>query len=520
MNTALTFRLAVWREWRARRALFVVAGGCIGVGRLLPERGATVWDTFALWWLLPALLLLAASGGSAAPDSFWRGLGGSAWARAAGTTAIHLVGFGLPMLALGLGYWAGDPRGFGNYLALLLAGYGSIRVARAVTSGIPVLLGPLVAWGLQVPGWLVYLPPWAHGAHPWRLAGLGCLGIVLAPWLDARFGAWGAAVGRGVRRRLALIAVLALVGNCAAKRTARALSDSGVTIADFDAHHVLRLRWPGHARIAKASATLEESGDEMLACCIPGQSATAGTLGPHGAYALAIREVARHGDTSRTPTPVVALGGATGTLDCPAVGEDWCVIRAWRADGDAVAATCGNDTWIADVHAGCEKVPDASVAWLGEHRVVARGGVVTIADHEVGRIAEDLLLVGGEGVVFATTHSRDSRHVWKVDDAGLLPVESDGPARVHIVDGAACVFADGHDRCWRPDGSVVDAEGLFIDRDHVLAWASGVVAGLTDGRHWTVPPRTAPHADDLRFAAPDSVLVAEGGAVRTIRPDP
>lgn len=262
MTPLQTFSLSIWREWRARWPVFALAAACALLPAVLPERQAGGWALFALLLVLPALVCFSAAGGSAAPDAFWRGLGGPAWARSNGATVVHLLAFVPPIMALS----RVDPPGEGGvpiYFGVLLALYGATRAARALSSGVPVLLGPILVSAGFI-GWsLLSARLDLHQAEvsvaP-RGAVLGVLGLLGAIWLDARFGAWSAGLRRGTVAAALGLGLGAPALGAVSELGIGWLGSPGSRVLDFDATRVLRAHWRGEGKLNRAWFTLETSG--------------------------------------------------------------------------------------------------------------------------------------------------------------------------------------------------------------------------------------------------------------------
>lgn len=519
MTAKRTFLLSMWREWHARWGIFVLAVAC-SVGSLaVPARWVEGWSLFVLTMVLPGFAALAAAGGGRAADPFWRGLGGPSWARWAGGRAVHLLGIGLPMGILGVEVVPSLPA----YFALVLALYGPLTAARALTSGIAVLLGPVVALGVVAGGagigWALQL--WeVEDALLARLVAVGAVSLALAPWLDARFGPWGASVQRGAGRAIVGVVALVLSGGATFELVAGSFLDSGAYVQDFDAERVLRVRWRGTGWLARAWVTLEADGAERDLG--PGFD---GALGPHGAWSVARGSVAWVGHHLEATGGSLELHAPGGDVVCE--GADGCWRWSWRPDGNAVAVSCGAQTWRLDASGGCEATA-ADIAWLGDREVRSDAGRVTIDGRDVGRLDAEVSLFGGGSVVVATglRSVRGERPVWRIDDAGVHLFGGRGVG-AYQAGGLTCARSS-QDRtageagpahvCWRPDGSTVESDNALIDADHAYDPA-GVVIGLRDGRRWTVPAGHNYAPWKMRFVPPDTVLVADGEDVRRVLPD-
>jgi hypothetical protein len=307
-------------------------------------------------------------------------------------------------------------------------------------------------------------------------------------------------------------------GGALAEVASGAAADSGANVADFDATRVLRSNWRGRDWTANAWLTMEQGGQTIDLG--PGRD---GALGPHGAWVVGHGTERRATDgLLRTDMTALDLHGPTGEVRCPLDARAGCWSWTWRPDGDAVAAICGDDGWVADARAGCERVPGGSVAWLGDEEVVAHDAVVTVGGREVGRIPARVSLVGGEGAVLAVALWSDGRAVWRIDGAGVYPLFDGREGRAYAADGAVCARAwnDSRSVCWRPDGATVEGDGAFLDPTHLLDPTGHVVTELEDGRRWTLPGAERWYGGSLRFVAPDEVLLPWGGKFVRIKPDP
>lgn len=485
MTPWLAIRLELWREVRARWGLLLLAPAALLVGEIVPDTYRAAWSGFALERMLPllAMLLAARTGGKA--DAFWRGLRGPAWARVAAFTGLHLAVLlgcaGIVWLRLatyGEGTLSQALRAKGQIIdpleltALILAAYGVTAAARALVSGVAVILAPILAglilgFTLWVSHYLQLWPLW--GSIPYRMLLLGMAGLALAWWWERRFGAWGAAVKRHGpwQGAAALLAFLLLnVGGEAVTRSP-CLANTRIEGVSPDGRRVLRIAswkgWNTHG----GRAWLWEDGQERL---LPYLGVEDASLGPHGAYALRLSG----GPEGGVRLILVGPSGRERQIEVrdgiPGFGD-------WQPDGTALELRQRVDTshgtramtTILSVNGEDRALGEGTtdLVWAGDSIIALSSGRVLHDDRPVRGFPAraELELLGGlliKEVVRESEHpvkrERYREGLWRIRGTAAErlhePVNMDriGTART----GGRCFADEGdHWTCWVEKGEPV-----------------------------------------------------------------
>ena len=202
MSALTTARLSAWRELSSRWMVLVLLPMLLPIGLLFNDAINQAWQTFLAIMVAPMVCVLAAAGGRAESDTFWRGLGGPAWARQLGRQAVHLVMVGCAIAVLlfelsnGPVLWRTIYSSSDLFLSIAL-----IYPARTRISGIALIAGPLAALVIVGTGMLTsifWMRDWSLPlGMTMRLSGFTAAALVASYRWERTAGLWSSAVGRG-----------------------------------------------------------------------------------------------------------------------------------------------------------------------------------------------------------------------------------------------------------------------------------------------------------------------------------
>lgn len=534
MNAATTMRLAVWRELRSRWPLLLAGPLMLLLPPLLPgdwETGGWMFLTVVFWPLWTAAL---AGGANAAPDPFWRGLGGPEWARLLGGALVHLV-----VLSLGIVPYIGMHRHLpewqtSEWLPDLLAAagilwvlYASVFTARRLGAGLGVLSGPGVVAGVvglcallsaQIQHWPM---PWGALVH----AGLALLvGLVATLHIALRTTARHVGLDRGLRRSVPFAMFVTLSGSLLveawwpwanARRLYWPQADAGGEHAVWT-EGVGNVGPSGHMRVWEwADGAFRRTNDRRVDEI---------ELGPAGSTLLATTGTGlkwgQHWAELRT-----ADGSRTScSLDWIDDDPNLTVHRVrWRSDGRALILSANGRAM--QLGPGCTplNVPAEQVGWLGNTLVERRGDLLIVEGEELqAPVRGGEFYSVGPALYFAAGGSGAPKGVWQVTREGLREIQSPD---VHgwlfeIPDGLCLRPGRGASwTCWDQEGRAHDLGrlGRAVDLHHVGRFDGTV------GRVQTVEGQTRwnlPQGDiDLLRVRGDTLRVFHRGGFDDIGPD-